>query len=73
MNSASEFNYKIIVKTFRIILETLRRRVWRDWRIFQASMQFLRQKKYKRIVKIIENGNQKWDNCKSKITIDQDK
>ena len=27
MNSAFESNYKIIVKTFRIILETLRRRV----------------------------------------------
>ena len=58
MNSASEFNYKIIIKTFRIILETLRRRVWRDWRIFQASMQFLRQKEYKGNAK--KNGKWKW-------------
>ena len=59
MNSAFEFNHKIIVNTFRIILETLRRRVRIIWMIIQGIMQVLGQKKSKRIEKRKEK-TRKW-------------
>ena len=66
MNSAFEYNYKIIVKTFRIILETLRRRVWIIGMIIQGVMQVLCKRNAKRIVTKWKNGNQKWKKSKSK-------
>ena len=67
MNSDYEFNYKEIVKTFRIILETLRRRVWIIWMIIQGIMQVLGQKKYKRIIKRKEKHEKKGKQIKWKI------
>ena len=42
---------KKLLKSFRIILEKLRRRVWIKGRIIQGIIQVLGQKKYKILVK----------------------